>query len=213
MELNHLLAVSRFVALAVWYMSDLVAPTRTAKTTLLDFSCWESSWPTTCLLMMPRVELNMTGNIYRVTKHQTLMSHVDPADKSVNPIFVVVNCKVKQTTSKTNMRLCIQTHTVCVVRGLTHSSLANDLRCFCVVCWCFRYVQSLTNNVSFVRYKEVYSAAAEIIGLILKNMTEIDNVWALPQLHIIRCVIVNSCQQMCILKCVMFLYFFFKYLT
>ncbi|KAM9332600.1 DNA-dependent protein kinase catalytic subunit [Pholidichthys leucotaenia] len=35
-----------------------------------------------------------------------------------------------------------------------------------------RYIQSLTNNLSFVRYKEVYSAAAEIIGLILKSMTE-----------------------------------------
>ncbi|XP_070708776.1 DNA-dependent protein kinase catalytic subunit [Pempheris klunzingeri] len=38
-----------------------------------------------------------------------------------------------------------------------------------------RYIQSLTNNVSFVRYKDVYAAAAEIIGLILKNMTEMDN--------------------------------------
>ncbi|XP_042366176.1 DNA-dependent protein kinase catalytic subunit [Plectropomus leopardus] len=37
------------------------------------------------------------------------------------------------------------------------------------------YMQSLTNNVSFVRYKEVYAAAAEIIGLVLKNMTEMDN--------------------------------------
>ncbi|XP_075945492.1 DNA-dependent protein kinase catalytic subunit-like isoform X1 [Anarhichas minor] len=37
------------------------------------------------------------------------------------------------------------------------------------------YIQSLTNNVSFVRYKGVYAAAAEIIGLILKNMTETDD--------------------------------------
>ncbi|XP_041824461.1 DNA-dependent protein kinase catalytic subunit [Melanotaenia boesemani] len=36
-----------------------------------------------------------------------------------------------------------------------------------------RYIQSLTNNFSFVRYKDVYSAAAEVIGLILKNMTEL----------------------------------------
>jgi len=40
----------------------------------------------------------------------------------------------------------------------------------------FRYIQSLTNNVSFVRYKEVYAAAAEIIGLTLKNMSETDEV-------------------------------------
>uniref|UniRef100_A0A3B4GTT0 DNA-dependent protein kinase catalytic subunit n=1 Tax=Pundamilia nyererei TaxID=303518 RepID=A0A3B4GTT0_9CICH len=32
--------------------------------------------------------------------------------------------------------------------------------------------KSLTTNVSYVRYKEVYSAAAEIIGLILKSMTD-----------------------------------------
>ncbi|KAK6293153.1 hypothetical protein J4Q44_G00366540 [Coregonus suidteri] len=38
-----------------------------------------------------------------------------------------------------------------------------------------RYIQSLTNNLAFTRYKEVYSAAAEIIGLILKNMTEKDS--------------------------------------
>ncbi|CAJ1081863.1 DNA-dependent protein kinase catalytic subunit [Xyrichtys novacula] len=37
-----------------------------------------------------------------------------------------------------------------------------------------QYIQSLTNNVSFVRYKEVYAAAAEIIGLILKNMTDMN---------------------------------------
>ncbi|XP_056289749.1 DNA-dependent protein kinase catalytic subunit-like [Pseudoliparis swirei] len=37
-----------------------------------------------------------------------------------------------------------------------------------------RYIQSLTNNVSFVRYKDVYAAAAEIIGLTLKNMSETD---------------------------------------
>ncbi|KAK5850083.1 hypothetical protein PBY51_014363 [Eleginops maclovinus] len=37
------------------------------------------------------------------------------------------------------------------------------------------YIQSLTNNVSFVRYKDVYAAAAEIIGLVLKDMTEMGN--------------------------------------
>lgn len=35
-----------------------------------------------------------------------------------------------------------------------------------------RYMQSLANNLSFTRYKDVYSAAAEIIGLVLKNMAE-----------------------------------------
>uniref|UniRef100_A0A6Q2XGP6 DNA-dependent protein kinase catalytic subunit n=1 Tax=Esox lucius TaxID=8010 RepID=A0A6Q2XGP6_ESOLU len=37
------------------------------------------------------------------------------------------------------------------------------------------YIHSLTNNLTFTRYKEVYAAAAEIIGIILKNMTEKDN--------------------------------------
>ncbi|MEQ2212314.1 hypothetical protein XENOCAPTIV_029172 [Xenoophorus captivus] len=47
-----------------------------------------------------------------------------------------------------------------------------------VECWkdClhvpYRYIQSLSNNVSFTRYKEVYSAAAEIIGLVLKSTME-----------------------------------------
>ena len=39
-----------------------------------------------------------------------------------------------------------------------------------------RYMQSLANNLSFTRYKEVYSAAAEIVGLILKGMAERDEV-------------------------------------
>uniref|UniRef100_A0A6Q2XXY4 DNA-dependent protein kinase catalytic subunit n=1 Tax=Esox lucius TaxID=8010 RepID=A0A6Q2XXY4_ESOLU len=41
---------------------------------------------------------------------------------------------------------------------------------------CSRYIHSLTNNLTFTRYKEVYAAAAEIIGIILKNMTEKDSV-------------------------------------
>ncbi|XP_044032842.1 DNA-dependent protein kinase catalytic subunit isoform X2 [Siniperca chuatsi] len=55
--------------------------------------------------------------------------------------------------------------------------LANNLPAYDASCGIEyeRYIQSLTNNVSFVRYKDVYAAAAEIIGLILKNMTEMDN--------------------------------------
>ncbi|XP_026875191.2 DNA-dependent protein kinase catalytic subunit [Electrophorus electricus] len=34
-----------------------------------------------------------------------------------------------------------------------------------------RYFQSLANNLSFIRYREVYSAAAEIVGLTLNYMT------------------------------------------
>lgn len=37
-------------------------------------------------------------------------------------------------------------------------------------------MQSLTNNLTFVRYKDIYAAAAEIIGLILKNMTTMADV-------------------------------------
>uniref|UniRef100_A0A665X102 DNA-dependent protein kinase catalytic subunit n=1 Tax=Echeneis naucrates TaxID=173247 RepID=A0A665X102_ECHNA len=38
------------------------------------------------------------------------------------------------------------------------------------------YIQALTRNLSFVRYKDVYAAAAEVIGLMLKNMSQTDNV-------------------------------------
>ncbi|XP_028288750.1 DNA-dependent protein kinase catalytic subunit isoform X2 [Parambassis ranga] len=52
--------------------------------------------------------------------------------------------------------------------------LANNLPAYDASCGIEydRYIQSLTNNISFIRYKDVYSAAAEIIGLILKSMTE-----------------------------------------
>ncbi|KAK7881228.1 hypothetical protein WMY93_029637 [Mugilogobius chulae] len=55
--------------------------------------------------------------------------------------------------------------------------LANNLPAYDATCGIDydKYIQSLTNNVTYTRYKEVYSAAAEIIGLILKNMTDRDN--------------------------------------
>ncbi|KAG7524628.1 DNA-dependent protein kinase catalytic subunit [Solea senegalensis] len=55
--------------------------------------------------------------------------------------------------------------------------LANNLPAYDALCGIEyeRYINSLTNNLSFVKYKDVYSAAAEIIGLILKNMTEMEN--------------------------------------
>ncbi|KAL6490371.1 hypothetical protein MHYP_G00007160 [Metynnis hypsauchen] len=45
-----------------------------------------------------------------------------------------------------------------------------------------RYFQSLANNLSFIRYKEVYSAAAEIIGLTLNYMKDRDNQNQVPLL-------------------------------
>ncbi|XP_077410583.1 DNA-dependent protein kinase catalytic subunit isoform X2 [Vanacampus margaritifer] len=55
--------------------------------------------------------------------------------------------------------------------------LANNLPAYDASCGIQydRYIKSLTNNLTFVRYKDVYSAAAEIIGLILKNMTDMEN--------------------------------------
>ncbi|XP_061821672.2 DNA-dependent protein kinase catalytic subunit isoform X1 [Nerophis lumbriciformis] len=55
--------------------------------------------------------------------------------------------------------------------------LANNLPSYDASCGIDynRYMQSLTNNLAFVKYKDVYSAAAEVIGLILKNMTEDDH--------------------------------------
>lgn len=37
---------------------------------------------------------------------------------------------------------------------------------------CYRYFEALVNNMSFVKYKEVYAAAAEVLGLILQHVTE-----------------------------------------
>ncbi|XP_069007483.1 DNA-dependent protein kinase catalytic subunit [Embiotoca jacksoni] len=55
--------------------------------------------------------------------------------------------------------------------------LANNLPAYDASCEIEyeRYIESLSNNVSFVRYKDVYAAAAEITGLILKSMTEMGN--------------------------------------
>lgn len=61
-----------------------------------------------------------------------------------------------------------------------------------IVLCCFRYIQSLANNLSFVRYKDVYSAAAEIIGLILKNMTEIDDVRIFPQVLFVSAAVYHN---------------------
>uniref|UniRef100_A0A3B4ZYV0 DNA-dependent protein kinase catalytic subunit n=1 Tax=Stegastes partitus TaxID=144197 RepID=A0A3B4ZYV0_9TELE len=53
--------------------------------------------------------------------------------------------------------------------------LANNLPAYDATCG-IEYIQSLTNNVSFVRYKDVYSAAAEVIGLVLKSTTEMGDI-------------------------------------
>ncbi|MBZ3885751.1 DNA-dependent protein kinase catalytic subunit [Sciurus carolinensis] len=39
-----------------------------------------------------------------------------------------------------------------------------------------KYFQTLVNNMSFIKYKEVYAAAAEVLGLILQYVTERKNV-------------------------------------
>ncbi|XP_068603907.1 DNA-dependent protein kinase catalytic subunit [Brachionichthys hirsutus] len=54
--------------------------------------------------------------------------------------------------------------------------LANNLPAYDASCGIEyeRYIQSLTNNMSFVKYKDIHAAAAEIIGLILKNAARMD---------------------------------------
>lgn len=42
-------------------------------------------------------------------------------------------------------------------------------------CWCFRFYSCLTNNLTF-KYKEVYAAAAEVIGLLLKQAADVQKV-------------------------------------
>uniref|UniRef100_G1NU10 DNA-dependent protein kinase catalytic subunit n=1 Tax=Myotis lucifugus TaxID=59463 RepID=G1NU10_MYOLU len=39
-----------------------------------------------------------------------------------------------------------------------------------------KYFQALVNNMSFVKYKEVYAAAAEVLGLVLQYITERENI-------------------------------------
>lgn len=41
-----------------------------------------------------------------------------------------------------------------------------------VFCVYYRYFEALVNNMSFVKYKEVYAAAAEVLGLTLQHVTE-----------------------------------------
>lgn len=45
--------------------------------------------------------------------------------------------------------------------------------CFYAVFYVYyRYFEALVNNMSFVKYKEVYAAAAEVLGLTLQHVTE-----------------------------------------
>ncbi|TKS87933.1 DNA-dependent protein kinase catalytic subunit [Collichthys lucidus] len=69
--------------------------------------------------------------------------------------------------------------------------LANNLPAYDASCGIEyeRYIQSLTNNLSFVRYKDIYAAAAEIIGLILKNMTAMDNLHGILKTNCLECVL------------------------
>ncbi|XP_044600073.2 DNA-dependent protein kinase catalytic subunit [Equus asinus] len=39
-----------------------------------------------------------------------------------------------------------------------------------------KYFQALVNNMSFVKYREVYAAAAEVLGLVLRYITERENI-------------------------------------
>ncbi|KAM4865347.1 DNA-dependent protein kinase catalytic subunit [Thomomys bottae] len=48
-----------------------------------------------------------------------------------------------------------------------------------------KYFQALVNNMSFVKYKEVYAAAAEVLGLILQYMIERKNVLAEAVLELV----------------------------
>lgn len=42
--------------------------------------------------------------------------------------------------------------------------------------FCVRYFQALTSNMGLLRYKEVYAAAAEVLGLALQYIAERENV-------------------------------------
>ena len=42
--------------------------------------------------------------------------------------------------------------------------------------FCARYFQALVSNMGLLRYKEVYAAAAEVLGLALQYIAERENV-------------------------------------
>lgn len=42
--------------------------------------------------------------------------------------------------------------------------------------FCVRYFQALTSNMGLLKYKEVYAAAAEVLGLALRYIAERENV-------------------------------------
>lgn len=52
--------------------------------------------------------------------------------------------------------------------------------------FCARYFQALVSNMGLLRYKEVYAAAAEVLGLALQYIAERQNVS-----NCIRCVTVT----------------------
>lgn len=53
--------------------------------------------------------------------------------------------------------------------------------------FCVRYFQALTSNMGLLKYKEVYAAAAEVLGLALRYIAERENVSEL------YCVFDHSC--------------------
>ena len=42
--------------------------------------------------------------------------------------------------------------------------------CLLALCVSCRYFEALVSNMSFVRYKEVYAASAEVLGLVLRYL-------------------------------------------
>ncbi|XP_060099810.1 DNA-dependent protein kinase catalytic subunit [Heteronotia binoei] len=48
-----------------------------------------------------------------------------------------------------------------------------------------RYFQALANNMALIRYKEVYAAAAEVLGLVLQYIAEKENIYEGPVYDII----------------------------
>lgn len=47
--------------------------------------------------------------------------------------------------------------------------------------FCARYFQALTSNMGLLKYREVYAAAAEVLGLALQYIAERENVSELSE--------------------------------
>lgn len=83
-----------------------------------------------------------------------------------NPCYAVLNSSKRSHCSPRQLR-----QVFCFSLKLNAGVVAYSTSTFCV-----RYFQALTSNMGILKYKEVYAAAAEVLGLALQYIAERENV-------------------------------------